>query len=332
MVLGGGERGKTPPMQRLMDDSRSLDAERPVQPSFMKSSIINGLLFGVVALGHGVLIGLPDRVPGPARRAAIHFTAVANGPSEWPGLRLAGRWTVRIDDPRFGGLSALALDHGGLVAISDSGVAYRFPKPGTGRTATIRDLPSGPGRADKKSGRDAEALARDPAGRGWWVGFENGHELRLFDPAFERTLATVDLRSFGWRRNRGVEGLATDGDALVIVPESGGETILLSDGKLRRRASGLGGRIGDSAILADGRTVALIRAITPFGLRSKLVVGKDGSAVRTLATLPLARFGNPEGIAVEDLGNGGKKRIWLVTDNDFRRRLPTELIALDWKP
>jgi hypothetical protein len=319
-------------MQRLMDDSWSLDAERRVQLWFMKSSIFNGLLFGTVALAHGVLIGLPDRVPRSPRNAAVHFVAGPEGEPIAGELRLAGRWTLRIDDSGFGGLSALAIDRGHFVAISDSGVVYRFPRPGAGGVASIRDMPSGPGRAVKKAGRDSEALARDPGGRGWWVGFENGHELRLFDARFERTLEIVDLRSFGWRRNRGVEGLAVNDEALIIFPEAGGEAIRMTKGTLRRHTTAMDGRIGDATILADGRTVAVVRAITPFGLRSTLVVaGRDGSDRRTLATLPFDRFGNPEGIVVEDHG-AGVRRIWMVTDNDFRRRLPTELIALDWKP
>ena len=37
-------------------------------------------------------------------------------------------------------------------------------------------------------------------------------------------------------------------------------------------------------------------------------------------------------IAAVPMFSGQMLRIWLVTDNDFRRRLPTELVALDWRP
>ena len=81
-------------------------------------------------------------------------------------------------DPRFGGLSALAIDRGRFLAVSDLGAVIRFDPPSIRRpSASLRDLRKGRDRQGKKWARDAESLARDPNGRGWWVGYEQRHSL-----------------------------------------------------------------------------------------------------------------------------------------------------------
>lgn len=318
-------------MQRLMPDSGSPDAERRLQHSFIKTWLISALLLAAPLAAHRAFIALTDRDPQPPRIAAVRYKPIDDR-GDWGRLALAGRWSIALDDPRFGGLSALVRAGDGLLALSDSGTIFALPFPGRGRVARVRDLPSGPGSAKKKSGRDSEALAADPDGRGWWVAFENRHELRLFDRRFERTLALVSLRGFGWRRNRGVEGLVAGRDGLVALPEQGNDLVTLGASPMLRAMPPVDGHVGDAAALPDGRWLILSRWVGPFGLTAKLVLADEsGGNQRTLARLPLGRLGNPEGIAVTPLA-GGAVRIWLVTDNDFRRRLPTELVALDWRP
>lgn len=326
------KRGKTPPMQRVMPDSNSPEAERRVQPPLSKLFVFSCLLLGLAIVGiHRLLTALPDRIPRPPGMTRLLFTPIAK-PSDWRPLKLAGRWQLASDEPRFGGLSALQLDGEGFVALSDAGTAISFPRPGKGHTANLVDLPSGPGGDSRKSGRDSESLASDPGGRGWWIGFENGHQLRLFDRSFQRTLATVSLRRLHWPANRGAEGVATNRGTLRIFPESGSEWVAIDDSIRRHQIAGGIGRVGDVVQLRGALLLALARTISPLGVSSRLMISRDDGATWTvLAHLPLGRLSNPEGIAAETRPHGGY-RLWIVTDNDFRRRVPTELIALDWNP
>ena len=113
---------------------------------------------------------VPNRAElGPAT-IALRFTPVELDERGFGAAKLAGAWEVRGDDPRFGGISGLALDRGDLLAVSDSGVLVRFAPPlGAVGKALVSELPDGPGDGRFKRNRDSEALARDPQGRGWWV-------------------------------------------------------------------------------------------------------------------------------------------------------------------
>jgi len=51
-------------------------------------------------------------------------------------------------------------------------------------------------------------------------------------------------------------------------------------------------------------------------------------AVRSIARIALGARDNVEAIAAEPRAGGGT-RLWLLTDNDFRPRAPTLLVALD---
>ena len=72
--------------------------------------------------------------------------------------------------------------------------------------------------------------------------------------------------------------------------------------------------------------------MTPFGFRNALVsLEKAGPGYRfgRRIALPLGPFDNVEAIAVEALP-GGKRRLWLMTDDNFQPPLRSLLIALDW--
>lgn len=316
-----------------MPDSRFHEAERGVQPSFMKYSLFNGLLIaGIVLAMHGLLRRLPDRAALPERIVPLAFTPAALAPPE-PPLRLAGAWALSAADPRLDGLSALAIDGDSFVAVSDFGVAVRFPRPGSAAPlARFADLPSGPGSVTRKAWRDSEAIAADPAGRGWWVAFETIHQLRLFDRDFRRTLAIVPLDGGRWRRNGGAEGLAALGSALIVAAEDG-RTLSRFDG--RRFATvtlAPAGRLGDVAALPDGRLVLLARSLGPLGFAARLLLYDPASGrTRPIGRLPLAHLDNAEGIAAEPLASGAI-RLWVVTDRDSRARGRTLLAAFDWTP
>lgn len=274
----------------------------------------------------------PDRTPLPPRTVAIRSEPVALDPPGG-GLRIAGAWRLTADDPRFGGLSALAIDGDDFLALSDSGVVIRFARPGApAPTATLSDLPAGPGSPRWKKYRDSEALARDPAGRGWWVAFENRHELWLYDPDFTRPLRRIALGRDRWPVNSGIEAMIALRSGLLLVPEAG-ERVERVDSRGQRDAA-IGdpdGRISDAARLPDGRLLLIARRLTLGGFRNALVElrydrGRIALGVPTL--LGLGALDNGEGITAERLPDG-RTRLWVVTDDNFNRGMQTLLVAID---
>ena len=300
---------------------------------FRKIKLFSYLALALLVLGFEYWISaLPDRADAPLRLADVRYQPVGLDPNGFAPLKLAGAWRVEVDDPRFGGVSALAIDGDRLVALTDSGTVAHLPRPGSGRSrAWVRDLAGGPGDPAFKSNRDSEALLHDPRGRGWWVAFENRDVLWLFDRWFRRVLGRVDLSGQRWRTNTGIEGLAADGAALLAFPEGGDAIVRIAPGSVAARALDQGfGRISDAVRLPDGRLLLLGRHPTPAGFANRLLVMEDGRP-RELARLRLGALENAEGLAAEPLRGGGT-RIWLITDNGFRRRLPTLLVALDIPP
>jgi hypothetical protein len=90
------------------------------------------------------------------------------------------------------------------------------------------------------------------------------------------------------------------------------------------------GRLSDAVMLPDGRTIVLARSFGPAGFSARLLHLDKGMRLRPLARLALGRLDNPEAIAAEALPGGGV-RLWVMSDNDYRRRVPTLLVALDWR-
>jgi hypothetical protein len=69
-----------------------------------------------------------------------------------------------------------------------------------------------------------------------------------------------------------------------------------------------------------------------FARRLVVMEGKGNSAeLRSIARLELGPLDNVEAIAAEPR-EGGVTRLWLMTDNDFRRGQRTLLVALDLPP
>src|SRR5687768_13469181 len=103
----------------LMADSRLNQAEHPLQHSFMKSPVFNGLLMAMaVAAAYVPMRALPARSALRAAIVALHYRTVEIESVAGP-LRLAGAWKVSVADPRFGGISSLAMDRGRFLAVSD---------------------------------------------------------------------------------------------------------------------------------------------------------------------------------------------------------------------
>ena len=320
-------------MQRVMRDSALNEAERRLQPPFSKSSIFSGLaLAALILLAHALMIATRSLRAMAPRELALRIEPAQLDAERFSLLRLAGAWRLSAADPRFGGVSALAIDGEGFVALSDSGSVLRFGRPGdVPLRVSISSLPGGPGPANRKIGRDSESLARAVDGGGWWVGFEQIHAAFRFDSSLSRVLERVDLGA-GWRDNKGVEAMAAPGDGrLLMFPEAGDTMVELHGGRLRESPLRGAGAISDAALLPDGRAVVLLRSVTPLGLSNALaIVEHDGRGYRLSRPLqlPIGAFDNGEALAVEPLPEGAV-RLWLMTDNDFRPSVRTLLVAID---
>jgi hypothetical protein len=319
-----------------MPDSGSTDTERGVQPIFSKASLFSYLalviLFAIVLVVGKSLKGPEVRSELPRTQAAVRFTPVSFDGAGFAPLQFAGAWKVEVADRRFGGVSALAIDRGMLLALTDAGSLIRLPRPGTGQEAAVADLPDGPGIPRYKVDRDTEALSRDPAGRGWWISFEHWHEIWLYDPAFRRAVAKIRLGQDRWPKNRGVEGLVADRDGLTLFAESGVEWLRWSNRQLRsHKLENEFGFVSDAVRLPDGRLLAVTRSFGALGIAKQIAMVENVAGqlrLKSLAPLPLGATDNVEGIAAEPRTQGGM-RLWLITDNDFRPRQPTLLVALD---
>ena len=317
-----------------MRSSSRTEAEQAVQLEFRKSRLAGGALLALlVLLFRSELDRLPNRIEVGPRAVDVRFEPVdLAGGSSGP-FRVAATWKLSVDDARFGGISALALDGDDFVALTDSGVAARFARPGQEMSqAWIREVPGGPGNAGFKYNRDSEALVADPLGRGWWVAFENRDELRLYDQRFERSLDSRRL-SLGLPRNRGIEGMVAADTDLLLFPEQAGRAVA-SVAAVERPVRNVSGWLSDAVRLPGGTILVINRRPTPIGLRNDLVeLLPDGGGYRAGATwrIPVGRLDNVEAIAAEPLAHGGA-RLWMMTDNGFRQRQPTLLIEAELRP
>ena len=299
-------------------DRTLLKPERRLQPAFSKGKLFSSLAVALPIFAASVWhYGQPTRWPGPDRVVSGRAMAVKVG----DGLRA---WRLSAPDSRFGGLSALAVERGELVALTDSGVVARFDPPGDGSSLRIalHDLPDGPGSARYKAGRDSESLLADRGGRGWWVGFENSHSLWLFDRAFGRVLEKREL-DVDWLPNRGAEALVDGREGVMVLPEGGGAVV--------------GGRMiapawnADATRMPDGRLVLLIRRPGLSGFDNQLWISAGAGKPARRIALDLGWLDNMEGIAAAPLPDGGT-RLWIVSDDNFRPWMRTLLVSLDLGP
>lgn len=320
-------------MHSHMPDSRLNGAERALQQSFRKIFSFNSLLMALAVLAaYRPMHALPDRRARPVVAVPVRYDPVSL-PSPKAPLVLAGAWSMRVDDPRFGGLSGLAIDGERALAVSDLGAVVRFDLPTAPKPmASVQDLVLGPGPFGKKWTRDAESLAADPAGRGWWVGYEQRHSLWLYDPGFERALKVIDLRRNDWRDNRGAEGLIAGPESLLLVTaENGRDAIEVGRPGNKRIALRAGAEVAEAARAPDGSDWLLLRSKGWRGISQSIApLIKDEAGYRAGPAWPLSKglFDNYEGMAIAPLPNGGW-RFWLVTDDGHRVMARTLLVALD---
>ena len=316
-----------------MSDSHRTDAERTMQPKFSFGAAAGALLLIAATLfAHLWFLTFPNRRELGWREARIAFHPINLEARGFGPFRLAGAWRLTSDDPRFGGISSLAIDHGRMLALTDSGVLIRFSASDhPSAPAAIGELPDGPGSGAFKRNRDSEALLRDPAGRGWWVAFENRDELWLYDRDIGLALERIRLGKRVWGSNRGVEGMASDGRGLLLLPEQGDRALRVTGRRARTLPiADARGRISDVVAVGPGRYLAIERRLTPLGFRNALVAlveTRSGYRFGSRSALPLGPLDNVEALAIERLPNG-RRRLWLMTDDNVQPPMRTLLIAL----
>jgi hypothetical protein len=315
-----------------MPESRLNEPEHGLQHSFRKSLIFNGLLMGTAVMAAYLPIrALPDHQALPVRTIALKYQTVSLPEAASP-LRLAGAWLMTADDPRFGGLSALAIDGNGFLAVSDLGAVVRFDRPSTARPhVRLVDLVEGPGPIGRKTSRDAESLARDPRATGWWVGYEQRHSLWLYDERFHHARTAIRIERPNWWRNRGIEALIVkDGDLLALA-ENGREAIRVGGRGQQPLRLHSNADVADAAGAPDGSSWVLLRRKGIDGIKQSIALlepAHDGYRVGPEFRLPKASLDNYEGMAIET-GPDGRWRFWLVSDDGHRVMARTLLVALD---
>jgi hypothetical protein len=266
-------------------------------------------------------------------------------------LDYLGGWSLRSDDPRFGGISAMHVEGGRVTALSDAGTLFHFALPGEASSGRVRIAPLrfGPGSATAKGDRDSEALAVH--GDTAWIGFEGRNSIWRYsriDWSFEAAAAPPLMR--GWAANRGSEALLRleDGRFLVFsegAPEAGLSPALLFHGDpadpatravpIRYRAP-QGYRVTDAALLPDGRLLLLNRKFSLFGglgARLTVVDARRLSAGAILQGRDIAELRPPLSVdnmeALSVTRENGRTIVWTASDDNFSPLQRTLLLKFE---
>jgi hypothetical protein len=276
---------------------------------------------------------LDEADPDRRRLGALHFLE---------GWRLSSR------DVRFGGVSAMHVEGGEVLALADTGSIFRFPVPrGAGALPlTIDRIPRGPGSGRRKSDRDAEALAV-AEGR-VWVAFETWNAVwryRLPPWRFEAAAAPSALEELPFTHGPEAMVRLANGRFLIFgegpSDESGTTPLLLFHGDPARPATGVtrlryrpspGFRATDAALLPDGRLLVLNRSFRLLrGWRAVLILA-DPRRLRggVLAGQEIAAFtGNVTVDNMEALSvtrEGRRTIVWIASDDNFNPLLQRTLL------
>jgi hypothetical protein len=310
-----------------MPDSQLNWSERRVQRRFSIPFALALILLPALLIGAAQIFkAYPSRQAHPDRSAEVTFERIEVAGTD-------GAWAVSMKEPRFGGVSALALQGRRLLALTDSGVLFSLPRPGEGRIGRSHDLPDGPGPPNRRRWRDSESLLQDPAGH-WWVTFENRHSLWRFDPNFRRSEFHLRLRQ-GWAVNKGAEAVVIGKDGrLVLIPEVTSRILRVSaGGRIERdRLTRPPGEISDATRLPDGRVLVLVRQLSITGIHNWIATleeERSGPArVRLLRRVAVGPLTNLEAMVAEPLPTGAT-RLWIMSDNDFSDWRRTILLAID---
>jgi hypothetical protein len=254
-------------------------------------------------------------------------------------LSYLGGWVLRSNDGRFGGISAMHVEAGEVIALSDAGSLFRFPLPERREPGlTILPLPEGPGSPEVKGDRDTEAMAVHK--KRVWIAFEGRNQIwryRRSDWTSDASAAPSGMRK--WSSNSGAEAMLRLADGRFIVfseglgRSNGSSDALLFDGDPALEGTAAqplsyvaptGFRITDAAALPDGRLLLLNRGVgLADGLSAKLTLVDAASiaAGRALRGQEIAHLQAPLTVdnmeALSVTQENKRTIIWLASDDNF---------------
>lgn len=275
------------------------------------------------------------------------------GRSRIGGLIFLGGWALESDDPRFGGISAMHVADGEVVAVSDAGTLLRFAlPPRSGGVVRLGPLPGAdvPG---AKWTRDSESMA--VRGDRAWIGFEGGNVVRRYRlPDLTEQAAARPRTMSEWPTNSGAEAIVRLRDGRFQVFAEGddeegpfSEAILFAADPAERGTPSValryrrphGYRITDAALLPDGRLLLLTRRFHWMaGFSVKLLVADTrrlaaGATIeaREVADLrPPLTVDNMEALSVTR--EGGRTIVWIASDDNFTPLQQTLLLKFALAP
>ena len=273
---------------------------------------------------------------------------MASDAGQMDGVTYLGSYRWQMDNPDFGGFSAIELDDAGVrfIALTDKGhvvegrlvrdAAARLVAVEAGRVVALRDIEGGPLR---KRASDSEGLAMTPQG-GFYVSFEGQHRVRHYTAVDQPALRVVGHPDFAdMQMNSSLEALAIDTRGhLFTLPERSGALdrpfpVYRFDGQgwdIPFRLSRSAGFLPVGADFGpDGWLYLLERALTGPGFRSRVrrfdIAGDRVNAEEVLFQTRTGQHDNLEGISVWQDGTG-RIRLTMIADDNFKFFQRTELV------
>ena len=297
------------------------------------------LLAAFVLLATFAPLGLQRRdPPPPVSWVSYEPVALADPEARRLGrLLFLGGWALSSNDGRFGGISALHVAGGEMLALSDAGWRIRLPlEPGRGPVrAEIAMVAQGPGSPDEKYNRDVESMVVE--GGDAWLGYEQANAVwRYRRGDFALGSAAEPPAMARWRGNRGAEAMVrlADGRFLVFSEGSGGESeALLFAGdpavpgtpasRLRYRPPE-GYRITDAALLPDGRLALINRRVNLLeGFTTRLTLARlpelnEGALIAGEEAATFAGAVTRDNFeALSVTREGGRTILWIASDDNY---------------
>lgn len=151
-------------------------------------------------------------------------------------LRYLGGWNLKSNNKAFGGISSMIImPDDRLLALSDTGVLFGFPKPPATGNQFLSPLPLRQvDQARAKDLWDTESMIADPANGKYWVGFEMIQRICRYAPSFARAETCAEPAAMKhWPITGGPEAMARFPDGRFIVfgemapgPNGGNDALL----------------------------------------------------------------------------------------------------------
>lgn len=293
----------------------------------------------------GPIAPVPD-IPIVIRATAVQLDSSDPARDRVGALRYLGGWSLRSDEPAFGGLSGAVMGHDEIITVSDSGAIVRIGITG-GRPnggGHLAPLPAGCGAAGYKRDRDAEALTANPDRTMFWISLERRNSICRLN-GLRRTEAEAFPPSIArWPEPTGGEALLRMPDGRFLMWSESrqgprGSYALLRFDRDPTRAGAVVERFGwhapagfrpvEATLLPDGRILVLHRNFTFTGwVRSALSLlepealapghVREGDIVtgREIARIEGSLIrDNYEALAVDR--EGDRTILWIISDDNF---------------